>query len=279
MSPAEFYNTLGETGGYKTARMRRKYFFGRMLENSDFWYYFKNFAAIFRGYVAARRGRFDKTAWIKCAHDILRAIESRGGEIDISGMEHVLKLKAPAVYVANHMSVLETMLLPGAIILPFHDVAPIVKESLLRYPFFGAIMRAIKPISVGRQNPRRDFQEVLTNGREFLGRGRSVLVFPQATRHVEFDPSEFNTLGIKLARQACVPVVPVALKTDFHGVGRIFRDIGRIDKSKTIHFKFGASIEVRGNGKDAHDHVVRFIAENLIKWGGTVITHNEKHVD
>ncbi|MBW2177934.1 MAG: hypothetical protein JRH03_13480, partial [Deltaproteobacteria bacterium] len=52
-----------------------------------------------------------------------------------------------------------------------------------------------------------------------LQRNVSVLVFPQTTRGLRFDPDKFNTLGIKLARRAKVPVIPVAVKADAWGVG------------------------------------------------------------
>ena len=47
----------------------------------------------------------------------------------------------------------------------------------------------------------------------------SVLIFPQTTRELFFDPKKFNTLGIKLAKRAKVPVIPIAVKTDawWHG--------------------------------------------------------------
>jgi len=48
----------------------------------------------------------------------------------------------------------------------------------------------------------------------------SVLIFPQTTRDLRFDPNKFNTLGIKLAKRAKVPVIPVAVKTDAWGMGK-----------------------------------------------------------
>ena len=197
-------------------------------------------------------------------------IENCGGKISIHGVEFMAKLKTPVVYVANHMSMLETMLLPGAIILAFQDVTTVVKKSLLSYPFFGKIMKALEPISIARQNPVADFKEVLNKGTESLHRGQSVLIFPQATRSIEFDPRNFNTLGLKLAKRADVPIVPVALKTDFQKIGTIFRNFGRIDRNKIIYFKFGNPLMVGKNDRETHEKILRFIAENLREWGGQV---------
>jgi len=222
---------------------------------------------VLAGYLAASCGRYDMITWADSSYRILTAVEESGGRVSISGFEHAVKTAGPKVYVANHMSMLETMLLP-VIVLTAGEFTVVVKESLARYPFFGKILRSVKAISVGRRNPRQDFRNVLKSGEEFLRQGASVLVFPQATRHVDFDPSDFNSLGVKLAGRAGVPAVPIALKTDFMRIGRIFRDIGCLDRSKTVYFKFGNPVTVTGNTKDAHREVVRFIAESLEEWRG-----------
>jgi 1-acyl-sn-glycerol-3-phosphate acyltransferase len=199
----------------------------------------------------------------------MKAAEGAGGVVEVGGLEHVAGVSGPVVFVGNHMSTLETLLLPG-LILPFKEVAFVVKQSLLDYPVFGKIMRAVKQIAVARVNPRDDLKVVLTQGEAMLKAGVSVVIFPQATRSVEFDVAEFNTLGVKLAARAGVPLVPLALKTDFMGNGRVFKDLGYVDHRKTIHFEFGAPMDVKGNGREAHEAVVAFISSRLRQWGGLV---------
>lgn len=270
MNAYEFHKVLKETGAYETAPGQVRSLGDRLFGWLDTWYYLRTFLIIFSGYITACRGKFDRQQWTKHAHAILQVVEGCGGRISIHGLDAIAKLETPAVYVANHMSVLETMLLPGAIILPFQNVTTVVKKSLLSYPFFGRIIKALDLISVTRQNPRADFREVLAQGTESLRDGMSVLVFPQATRSFEFDPGSFNTLGIKLAQRAGVAIVPVAVKTDFHGIGPVFKDIGRINRKKTICFKFGEPLMVDGNHREVHKKVVNFIAENLREWGAKV---------
>jgi 1-acyl-sn-glycerol-3-phosphate acyltransferase len=127
---------------------------------------------------------------------------------------------------------------------------------------------------VHRKNPREDLKIVLNEGQRRIQKGCSVVVFPQATRSTVFDVNNFNTLGVKLARKAGVPVVPIALKTDFHGTGRWLKDIGPIYPERPIYFKFGNPIPIVGNGQVAHQSVVEFIAENLTSWGVEVRTHS-----
>jgi len=80
---------------------------------------------------------------------------------------------------------------------------------------------------------------------------------------------------VKLAKKAGVPVVPLALKTDFHGLGRKIKDFGPVDRSKTVHFRFGEPLQVTGNGREAHEACLNFITENLKAWGGEVFAGEE----
>jgi 1-acyl-sn-glycerol-3-phosphate acyltransferase len=134
----------------------------------------------------------------------------------------------------------------------------------------GSIIRAIHPIAVTRQNPREDLKLVLKQGQALISQGCSIMIFPQATRSSVFNAVSFNSLGVKLARKAGVAVVPVALKTDFQGNGRIFKDMGAVDPSKELYIKFGEPIPVKGNGQEAHQQLVTFITENLTAWGAKV---------
>jgi 1-acyl-sn-glycerol-3-phosphate acyltransferase len=67
-----------------------------------------------------------------------------------------------------------------------------------------------------------------------------------------------------------VPVVPVALKTDFQGNGILIKDMGPVDPNKTIFVEFGRPILLEDNDFETHRKIVRFIVTNLKKWGGTV---------
>jgi 1-acyl-sn-glycerol-3-phosphate acyltransferase len=168
------------------------------------------------------------------------------------------------------MSLIETLILPG-IALAFSRVNFVIKEELRHYPVFGPIFRALGLIAVSRKNPREDFKAVLLEGHKFISNGGSVIIFPQATRSVEFDTQAFNSLGVKLAFRAGVPVVPVAIKTDFHGNGKWIKDMGPIDLEKTLYFKFGQPLSVSGKkSREVHQQVVEFITQNLSAWGGKI---------
>jgi len=163
------------------------------------------------------------------------------------------------------MSVLETLVLP-CIIQPFREATFVVKKSLVDYPVFKHVMRSRDPVLVGRKDPREDLLSVMAGGRERLAQGRSIIIFPQTTRSSEFDPEQFNSIGVKLAARSGVPVVPIALKTDAWGVGRLLKDFGKIHPETTVHFCFGNPLVITGNGRVEHESIVRFIQEKLAKW-------------
>lgn len=268
MDVSAFQRRLRESGGYDTDPAARRGL-DRLLGRFDAWYYTHVMAIVWSGYRAAVRGRFDNAVFAHCSLRTLRAVEACGGRVSIRGCGRMAALEGGRVYVANHMSMVETMILP-CLALAFSDFAPVVKESLLRYPLFGAILRAVRPVSVSRRDPRADLREVMETGMAMLKNGRSVLLFPQATRSPVFDPAAFNTLGAKLAARAGVPLVPVALKTDFVGIGRRLRDFGPLDRRQPMRYEFGPPLAAEGNGREAHQKAVAFLTATLSGWGVSV---------
>ena len=220
---------------------------------------------VFKAGCNAMRNQYDGEAWAQSSEGIAHALESVGCRIEAAGMEHFRSLEGPCVFIGNHMSTLETFVLPS-MIQPWKDVTFVVKESLLKYPFFGPVLGSREPIVVGRSNPREDLVAVLEGGEARLKQGRSVIVFPQSTRSSVFDPAHFNTIGVKLAKRAGVPVIPVALKTDAWGNGNLLKDFGPVDVKKTIHFEFGAPMRIEGTGKAEHQQITEFIIDRLGVW-------------
>jgi len=253
-------------GSYATDENRRSAL-GRIAPVLAF--YPRVFRVIYQAGAKAKRGRYDDAEWQQSSLTTVRALEAAGVRFEISGLEHVAAVEGPCVLIGNHMSTLETFVLP-VILLPFKKVTFVVKQSLMDYPVFGHVMRSRDPIAVGRRNPREDLKAVLEGGAERLGQGISLVIFPQTTRVPEFDPKEFNTIGVKLAKRADVPVIPFALKTDAWGNGKLVKDFGRIDPSKTAHFAFGAPLRVQDRGTDEHEEIVKFITLKLTAWGGVV---------
>jgi hypothetical protein len=69
-----------------------------------------------------------------------------------------------------------------------------------------------------------------------------------------------------LNKKSQLPIVPIALKTDAWGIGRVLKDIGKIDPAKPVRMAFGDPIYITGNGKQEHQKIIRFIEEKLKGW-------------
>lgn len=213
----------------------------------------------------AARGQCDDESWVRASAWVADILEATGCKFCVEGLENPRKIGAPCVYVANHQSTLETFVMPG-LLRPLAPVTFVVKESLVRLPLFGPVMRSRDPVAVGRSNPREDLKAILEGGCERLRKGISIVIFPQATRSTDFDRKKFNSVGVKLAAKAGVPLVPTALKTDAWGNGKKIRELGKINPRSTIRFKFGPPVSVSGTGKSAHSECCDFIENTLSAW-------------
>ena len=237
----------------------------KILLNNRLYFTLKYAGVVLRTRKEAIRKTYDTKAWTDSSFEIFRFIEKTGGKFNITGMENITKPKGPVLFICNHMSTLETMILP-AIIGPHRELTFVVKESLVRHPFFGDVMRSRNPIVVGRTDPRKDLEAVMNGGIERLSKGVSIVIFPQSTRSVEFKPEDFNSLGVKLARKAGVQVIPIALKTDFWGNGKWIKELGPLDHHKPINIKFGEPFRITGNGREEHQRIIDFIQSSLDEW-------------
>lgn len=257
---------LSETNCYKTPGDMPRNLGMKIFSNNRLRFYSK-FLRVVRDYrsICVRNLGTDEK-WVDASRRILKDIEMCGGQFSIEGFDNLREAHEPVVVISNHMSAMETMIFP-VIIFPFFPITFVVKESLTKGFVFGPIMRSRSPIAVGRVNPRKDFETVLVEGTKILEKGISIVIFPQATRRVVFDPEAFNTLGIKLAKRAGVKVVPAAIKTDFWGNNKKFlKDFGPVDPSKKIYMSFGEPMTIEGNGKEQHGFIVEFIRSHLEQW-------------
>ncbi|QTF92493.1 lysophospholipid acyltransferase family protein [Halomonas sp. BM-2019] len=135
------------------------------------------------------------TAWFRWAC---------GVRYEVGGREHLPD--GPCVILANHQCEWETLYLQ--ILKP--PVCTVLKQELLRLPLFGWGLRLLHPIALDRSRPARAMKQVLTQGKQRLEEGLSVLIFPEGTRVAPGHRKRYNKSGTVIACRAGVPVVPVA---------------------------------------------------------------------
>ena len=213
-----------------------------------------------------RRNNYNRYNWVATSLEVLNALEETGLQFEISGMDNLHSVDSPVIFIANHMSMMETLILP-AIIQPVKSLVFVTKKQLSTTPVFGPINKHRHPIEVGRENPREDLKTVMEVGAQRIKEGRSILIFPQKTRAKYFTPKEFNTLGIKLAKRNNIPVIPIALITDAWENGKLIKDFGKINPDKKCYIAFGEPMNITGNGNDQHSKVLEFITDKFTEWG------------
>ncbi len=206
--------------------------------------------------------------WARCCFGTVRKAESFGIRVTADGWENRADHAGPVVYLANHMSTLETIMLPP-VLLTYGPFNIFVKASLSRLPFLARAAAHMGLIPLGRKSPREDLMQVFERGVERIRAGHSILIFPQGSRERTFSRRLYSSIGAKLAEKAGVPVVPIALKTDCEptrpgGVGWL-KDFGPVDPAKDIRLRCGPPIF--GKARDVHEKVFAWIKAQLDEWG------------
>jgi 1-acyl-sn-glycerol-3-phosphate acyltransferase len=138
-----------------------------------------------------------------------------GCRIRLAGREH-LATPPPRVFVSNHTSYFDVLVLMAALGSEYHFVAKSEVHSML---FIGTFLRKLGHFAFDRSDPHARVRQAETI-EAALGRGESVFVFPEGT----FTPQEavraFHLGAFRAAVAARCPVIPVALA----GTRRFLRD-------------------------------------------------------
>jgi 1-acyl-sn-glycerol-3-phosphate acyltransferase len=117
------------------------------------------------------------------------------------------------VVVANHQSFLDIFLLSN---LP-REMKWVAKRSLFKIPWVGWCFTMSGDIPVDRGDPA-SAAEVLERARRYLSRGMSVMMFPEGTRSRDGKLLPFKLGAFKLAVDAGVPVLPIAISGTAQGM-------------------------------------------------------------
>lgn len=132
-----------------------------------------------------------------------------GIRVRVTGREHLpVGGQAAAVLLSKHQSAFETFLLPT--LMP-HPLAYVFKRELLYVPFFGWAIGRLDMVHIDRGKRAQAFARVVAQGRKLLAKGVWVTMFPEGTRIARGKQGSYKSGGTRLAIQAGVPVIPIAL--------------------------------------------------------------------
>jgi 1-acyl-sn-glycerol-3-phosphate acyltransferase len=177
-----------------------------------------------------------------------------GVKLQVKGMENLPKDGA-YVAIANHQSEWETIYFQTLI----RPQCVVLKKELLKMPFFGWALGLLDPIALDRSQKRGALKELLSQGKDRLGKGIPIVIFPQGTRLPVGERGKFNKGGAMLAVSSAVPVVPMAHNAGVYWPGKSF-----LKYPGTIELRIGKPVASEGRSvDDVHTESVDWLLEQM----------------
>ncbi|WP_281984546.1 lysophospholipid acyltransferase family protein [Azonexus hydrophilus] len=141
------------------------------------------------------------------------------------------------VIMAKHQSAWETMTLQDCVPDDAFCVF-VLKQELLKVPFVGWGLAAMKMISIDRNAGKNALDQVVTQGRERLKQGYYVIIFPEGTRVAPGEKRRYKPGGAYLATHVGCKVVPIA-----HNAGEFWPRQAFLKKPGTVTISIGPAFD------------------------------------
>jgi fatty-acyl-CoA synthase len=197
---------------------------------------------------------------------MLRAYLYLGGwRVKVEGQENI-RDRAPRMFVSNHTSYADVLIVMAALGDDFHFVA---KGEVRSMPFFRTFLRKLGHFAFDREDSHARLQQA-EEIEQALRRGESVFVFPEGTFTAQAGVRAFHLGAFKAAIAAGRPVVPVAL----NGTRRALRDGAWLPRRVPITVKICPPIVPQSDASDwqeivrvrdaAREIIARYSAEPLL---------------
>ena len=186
--------------------------------------------------------------WRRCFTFLERYV--LGIRVDVIGAENIPK--EACIVISNHQSAWETVGLQTL----FYPCVFVLKEELLKIPFFGWGLSAVKMIAIDRESSKKALKKVTDQGIDRIQSGISVVVFPEGTRADADAMLPFQIGGAYLASKCNAPVVPVA-----HNAGRIWPSGASIKGPGVIRVVIGEPIMPGLRAQELNDRIEAWIRQ------------------
>lgn len=180
-------------------------------------------------------------AWLALSVSAARTI--MGIQTRVIGMENLPKdHERSVVLLVKHQSAFETFLMPT--IMP-RPLAYVFKKELLYIPFFGWAIGRLDMIHIDRSQRTKAFQKVVQQGKVLLDKGVWVIMFPEGTRIPRGEKGQYKSGGTRLAIEAGVSVVPIAVTS-----ARVWPRKAFIKRPGVVDVSIGPAIDSQGRAPD-----------------------------
>jgi len=173
-----------------------------------------------------------------------------GIRVEVIGAENIPK--EACIVISNHQSAWETVGLQTL----FYPCVFVLKEDLLKIPFFGWGLTAVKMIAIDRESSKKALKKVTDQGIDRIKSGISVIVFPEGTRADAGTMLPFQIGGAYLASKCNAPVVPVA-----HNAGRIWPSGASVKGPGVIRVVIGEPIMPGLRAQELNDRIEAWIRQ------------------
>lgn len=159
----------------------------------------------------------------------------------------------PAIYVCNHQSVMETMLLPYLLA----PISPILKHQLFLIPFIGQSLWLTGSITINRGKGIAAMKKLKRQGERQKKRGMSVLIFPEGTRYPPGCIGPFMPGAATMAKATGLPLVPISMNS-----GSFWQPHTLEKNPGTVRFVIGEPIDPdSGTSRELTARLQAWIAE------------------
>ena len=198
-------------------------------------------------------------AWLVNKHDLVYPwalfgarnwLRFSGVRVRVKGLE-LLDPKQTYVFVSNHRSYLDTA---AMFVYTGRRIGLLAKKELLKVPVLGVGMGFVNVMAIDRSN-RESAIRTTEAAAQRIKSGVSFAVFVEGTRAKPGELLPFKKGAFYMARQAGVPVVPVAIKNSDVLMGK---GIGEA-RSGTIEMVLMKPIDT--NGLTTDDDIDRLVAD------------------
>ena len=156
----------------------------------------------------------------------------------VHGTEYFAKNK-PVIYAANHASYVDALI---ALALMPPNTRFVAKKELFGVPLIGRFMQKMGYLSVDRTSLPRGLEDTVEI-EAALKNGYSVLIFPEGTFGYAAGLRPFRLGAFKIAAEAGVPVVPIAIR----GARKMLRDGSWLMRPNRIKITVCPPIMATGN--------------------------------
>lgn len=169
-----------------------------------------------------------------------------GIRYQIKGAENLPN--SAAVLLCKHQSAWETIFLLAK--MP-HPIVFVLKQELMRIPFFGWGLKQLQMIPIDRSQGVRAFRQVIIEGKKRLNDGLWITMFPEGTRTAVGQQGDYKGGGTRLATATGAPIIPVALNS-----GECWPKDSFIKKPGLVTVSIGPAIE---QANHTHDELMQLV--------------------